>query len=232
MIALALLWWRHSEQRQVALMAATATSRAGDVGALAPGTFVEVKGTLRCAQPLKAEFSQRSSAYFKAEIYERRVTYTTGSDGKQRQNTTSHAIHSNCQFAPCTVEDDSGKVALNLDGADVEGETAVDRTEAAGGALMTTVLTVAGGPRVNHHHIEKILPHDIAVYVLGEVQADRSVGKPAEGSKNGTFIVSIKSEEARSAEASSTAKWLLIVAGVLFAIAAGLLVWARIKGAG
>ena len=47
-------------------------------------------------------------------------------------------------------------------------------------------------------YTETILPKDIPVYVLGEVQADRSIGKPAAGSKNRVFVVSQKSEEERT----------------------------------
>ena len=69
-------------------------------------------------------------------------------------------------------------------------------------------------------YTETILPQDIPVYVLGEVQADRSIGKPAAGSNNRVFVVSQKSEEERTGSLRRTMIWLLVGATVLFAIAA------------
>ena len=225
LVALALLWWRRSELRGIALMSQTPTTRAKNVTMLAPGSAVEIKGTLRCSHPVVAEFSQKSSAWFTSDIFERTITRTADSNGNQREETQSRAVHENCQFAPCTVEDESGHVALKLDGAAIEGETVIDRTELAGGEVAGTLMQVLGTNRMERHHTEKILPCDVHVYVLGEVQADHSVGKPAMGSKNRDFIVSLKSEEERSADTASFAKWLLISAGALIAIAAGLLYW-------
>ena len=69
-------------------------------------------------------------------------------------------------------------------------------------------------------YTETILPKDIPVYVLGEVQADRSIGKPAAGSSNRVFVVSQKSEEERTGSLRRTMIWLLVGATVLFAVAA------------
>jgi hypothetical protein len=62
------LWWRTRMGGEIALMAPTATSKTADVAKLAPGALVEIKGTLRCAQPLTAEFSNQACVYFRAEI--------------------------------------------------------------------------------------------------------------------------------------------------------------------
>ena len=55
-------------------MAALETSGAGSIATMAPGTLVEVKGTLRVRTPLIAEFSRQPAAYYKSEI-EREETY-------------------------------------------------------------------------------------------------------------------------------------------------------------
>jgi len=222
------LWYRQRLGQEIALMSAIATSRAADVAGIAPGTAVEVKGTLRCATPLIAEFSKVPCVYHKSEINREVEYYRTGSDGKRERRTRTESVHSNTKFAPCAVEDDSGKVAINFTGADVEGESVVDRRENEARGVAGAVLSIALGSNESSslRYTEVILTHDIPVYVMGEVQADRSIGKPVEGSKNRVFVVSRKSEEERSKDLTRSMLWFLIGAIVLLVAAAGLGYWA------
>ena len=48
----ALLYFRNKNKHKAALMGQTETLNASDVSDLSPGTLVEVKGTLRCEEPL------------------------------------------------------------------------------------------------------------------------------------------------------------------------------------
>ncbi len=230
-VALALLWWRHSELRSVALMQATPSTKARDAKAMAIGSFVEIKGILRCPEPIEADFSKQNCAYFDANIFERVPKVSTGTSGQSSSSYDTHTVYSQIHYAPCFVEDDSGQIQLKLEGAAVEGTTTVDTTERTGGEALSLALSIADARGHERRHVEKILPVDVPVYVLGEIHADGSVGKLGALSKNSYFIVSLKSEEERGQEASWTAKWLLIVAAALLALAAGLSVWARIKGA-
>jgi hypothetical protein len=207
------------------LMADTPTSRAADVAKLAPGTLVEVKGTLRCAALLTAEFSQQPCVYFNARIIQEEEYYEADSDGKQTRRTRSNTIHSNVQQARCTVEDDSGSVALDLAGATVEGVETVDREpdrEGMTGALVG-LAEVIGANTYTKRLRETILPADIAIYLLGEVRADGTIGAPAKGSHNKTFLVSNQSEEQRAKSLSGTAGIMYWITGILMVIAAGLL---------
>jgi hypothetical protein len=216
------LWYRRRLGQEIAIMASVATSKAADVSRLAPGTAAEVKGTLRCAAPLSAEFSNVPCVYHKSEIQREVTYYTRGSDGKSERKTRTENVQSNTRFAICTVEDESGAVALNFTGADVEGELVVNRREAEARGVAGTVISIALGSNETSTllYTETILPKDIPVYVLGEVQADRSIGKPAAGSSNRVFVVSQKSEEERTKSLRSTMIWLLVGATVLFAVAA------------
>jgi hypothetical protein len=56
-----LLWGRRWIGGKADVMASTPTSPAAEMGRLAPGTLVEVKGTLRVNEPLTAEFWLRIS---------------------------------------------------------------------------------------------------------------------------------------------------------------------------
>jgi hypothetical protein len=225
-IAAICLWFRNRTGRELALMAATATSKAADVASLAPGTVVEVKGNLRCQSPLTAEFSKRQCVYFLAEINREEVYYERDSQGRSQRRTRNVNIHTNKQFAPCVIEDGSGQVGLKLEGADIEGEQVVNRRESEPQGVGGVLMSLAAGRRdVDLVHTETILAPGIPLYVLGEVQPDRSVGKPAAGSVNKIFVVSRKSEEERNKSLTSTMFWLLVAAIVLLAGAAALVIW-------
>jgi len=64
-----------------------------------------------------------------------------------------------------------------------------------------------------------------AVYVLGQVQVDRSVGEPAHGSASTVFVVSNSSKEARSKSLGRWITGLLWLGIVLAAAALGLIGW-------
>ena len=126
---------------EIALMAPTATSKTADVAKLAPGALVEIKGTLRCAQPLTAEFSNQACVYFRAEIECDEVWYDTDSQGKQRRNTRKITLHSYIRYVPCEIEDDSGRVAVDLDGAEIEAPQVVYSMGLPAANAGVTVLT-------------------------------------------------------------------------------------------
>ena len=231
-LTLLFVWLRRKASRDRELMAATPTSKAAEVAALAPGTLVELKGMLRCTAPLRGEFSGQSCVYYKADTIEERTEYRSNSDGRRERHHSTHLVSSNCRTAPCVVEDESGRVALHIEGATVEGDQVLNRTEPAVGGVLGAVGNLVTGGHTERRYIETILAHDIPVYVLGEVQPDHSVGKPRSGSKNSSFVVSKRSEEQRSDELAGSVTLYYWLAIGCAALGAGLLVWARVKGAG
>src|ERR671921_2427184 len=63
-----LLYFRNRTKQKSALMSQTETSNASDVGGVAPGTLVEVKGTLRCDEPLTSEMAEETCAYYSSTV--------------------------------------------------------------------------------------------------------------------------------------------------------------------
>nr|MDQ3590450.1 hypothetical protein [Actinomycetota bacterium] len=55
-----MLYFRSRSQQKAGLMTQTETANASDVSSLAPGTLVEVKGTLRCEEPFTSEISGKT----------------------------------------------------------------------------------------------------------------------------------------------------------------------------
>src|SRR2546430_2721042 len=119
-IGLVLLWWRSRVMRELTVMSSVEVSGAGTVAAQPPGQVVEVAGTLRVRTPLAAEFSQKPCAWFKAEIEREEVYYERDSDGKSQRRTRTQNVYTNTNFGQCLVEDATGKVGIDFDGADVE----------------------------------------------------------------------------------------------------------------
>jgi hypothetical protein len=225
LIGLGLFYWRSRVGREIALMASLETSGAGSVAAMAPGSAVEVKGTLRVRVPLVAEFSKQPAAYYKSEIEREETYYERDSSGKEERKTRTTTVYSDMKFGQCLVEDASGRVGIDFDGAEVEAVQVVNEpTEppSAGGGMITTVLSALSNTNARYTRKESLLAPDIAIYVLGEVQQGGLIGKPASGSKNKTFVISHKSEEERVKSLTSTTRWLLAFGIILLVVAVGL----------
>jgi hypothetical protein len=229
-IGAGLVWWRRSVGGEIAVMASAQTSPAGEVAKLAPGTLVEVKGALRVREPLTAEFSRKPCAYFKSEIEREETYWERDSQGREERRTRTSIVYTNMKYGACLIQDDSGRAGIDFDGANVEAVEVVNEPTGApnsnsGGGVLSGVLSALSSVNSTYRRKESILEPDIPVYVLGEVRQGGLIGKPAAGSKNKIFVISHKSEEERIRSLTSTTRWLLAIAIVLFAVAAGLLVW-------
>jgi hypothetical protein len=137
------------------------------------------------------------------------------------------------RYGQCLVEDQTGKVGIDFEGAKIEAPQTVNEPTAAPSgtaAMIGGVLNAMAGRNERYQRKEFILAPDIPIYVLGEVQEGGLVGKPGKGSKNKIFVISHKSEEERTKSLSSTSRWLLVIAIILLVLAAGLAiggVWAK-----
>ena len=223
LIGLGLMWWRSRVGREIALMASLETSGAGSVAAIVPGTVVEVKGTLRVRVPLKAEFSGQPAAYYKCEIEREETYYERDSNGRDERKTRTTTVYSNMKYGQCLVEDASGRVGIDFDGAEVEAMQVVNEPTAppgGGGGVIGGVLSALSNSNATYRRKESILAPDIPVYVLGEVHEGGLIGKPVSGSNNNTFVISHKSEEERTRSLTSKTRWLLAI-GIALLVLAG-----------
>jgi hypothetical protein len=87
LLGLVCLWFW--EKYELALMAATPTRSAADAARLAPGTLVQVTGTICCAAPLSGEFSKQACVYSKSEIEREEVRWR---DGKRETHQARDAL--------------------------------------------------------------------------------------------------------------------------------------------
>jgi hypothetical protein len=222
------LWWGYSRAgRELEAMRATKTSNARDVAAMAPDTAVELKGKLRTSAPLTAEFSGRQCVYYRA-LTEREVErLETNSDGKRESRREFEVESDVTKYAPAMFEDATGQVAIDFDGAKVEGEQ-VHRQRESAGLGTSLIATIAGAGTLGHRYTEWIVEAGVPVYVLASVTAGKTVGK-AQYKKN-PFIISIKSEEEREKALGRSRMWFLVGAVVLALVAVGLLYLAFTSG--
>ncbi len=208
-----LLYFRNRTRQKSALMGQTETSPAADVSGLAPGTLVEVKGTLRCEVPLTSEMAQETCAYYSSQVIREYLErdYDDDDTGSDRR---SEVIAQNEQFAPFVVEDESGTVPVNAEGAEVDARQVVNRFDRDTGnegtfSLGGMTVNLGGGERtIGYRYTESILPVDAPVYVLGTVQESGGLGAPSSGEAGHRFVVSHRSEEALGQSLGKTVLWL------------------------
>ena len=218
-----LLWWRSRVGRELGLMAATETSSARDVAGRAPGSLVELKGTLTTDAPLKGEFSERDCVYYHALVEREVERVERDNDGSTRTERVFETVTSTERHAPCRLDDASGSVPIDFTGAKVEAIEVHKRYEAGSALSIVGTLLNVSGTTLGHRYTEWIIPPATPVYVLGSVIA--AGGGGASPTKANPFIISYKSEEERTKSLTSTRLWLLVGIIVCFVLALALLVW-------
>ncbi len=220
------LFFRGKAKGKAAVMAAEETSDAKEVASLPPGSLVEVKGTLRCEAPLESEMAGERCAYYSSRMIREYMDDDHDDDvgSDRRSETISHSE----RFAPFSVEDATGSVAVDAEGAEVDAKEVLDRFERHTGgpsiSLGGASIRLGGGERtIGFRHVESVLPVDAPVYVLGVVREDGAIGAPAAGDGEKRFVVSHRSEEALGKQVGKDVRVLGLVAaglallGVVFA---------------
>ncbi len=210
-----LLYFRNRTKQKSALMSQTETSSASGVSGLAPGTLVEIKGRLRCEEPLVSEMAEKTCAYYSSTVTREYMERDHGDDDNVGSNRRSEVVAQNEQFSPFGVEDGSGSVAVNAEGAEVDARQVVNRFERNTGnegpsiSLGGATINLGGGERtIGYRYTESILLVGESVYVLGTVQEDGGIGAPQSGAEGHRFVVSHRSEEALGQSLGKTALWL------------------------
>src|SRR5919112_2913337 len=210
-----LLYFRNRTKQKSALMSQTETSNASDIRGIAPGTLVEIKGTLRCDEPLTSEMAERKCAYYSSTVTREYLRDDYGDDDNDAgSDRRTEVIAQNVQFAPFMVEDDSGFVGVHAEGAEVDARQVVNRFDRNTGnegsfSLGGMTVNLGGGERtIGYRYTENILPVDESVYVLGAVQEGGGIGAPNSGEAGQRFVVSHRSEEALGQSLGKTVLWL------------------------
>ncbi len=220
-----LLYFRRRQLRKTELMRRVQTTEAVDVDDIPPGTPVEVKGTLRCEEPLTSEMAGQACAYYLSQVIREYMRPDHDDDDDVGSDRRSEVVASNERFAPFAVEDGSGAVGVRGEGAEVDALKVMDRFErdAGGTGSITlgghTVHLGWGECTIGYRYVESVLPVDTPVYVLGAVQQDGQIGVPADD-KGGRFLISYRSEEQLEKKYRRDALLLGLIAAGLFVFGA------------
>ena len=212
---------RRKQLRKTGLMDRISTSGAADAAKAAPGTPVEVKGTLRCAEPIESEMAGRPCAYHLSRVIREYRETERGADGDLKTRRRLRVVAESERFAPFSVEDGSGAVGVRPEGAEVDAVEVVNRFEGDPGRGRgltlggVSVVLGEGEDTIGHRHVESILPIDSPVYVLGYATGDGEIGDATEGGEN-HFLVSHRSEEQLGKKYRRDALVLALVASGLF----------------
>ncbi len=200
-----LLVMRSRGSLEMRLMAATETSAVRDVPGKAPGTLVEVKGALRCEAPLTSEFTGKPCVWYRA-LTEREIERSGTDANGNREVTIDHeTVTDSIHWSPATVEDSTGAVPLDFEGAKVEGELVFQERGFPG--QDGTITRETSPIRRAFRFTEWVVAADVPIYVLGTAGGGK-VGKAGAGKQ--PFIVSIKSEEERMKSLGRSRVWQLI----------------------
>lgn len=207
-----MLWAALRVRRESKVMAATQTSAVNDLKGLPTGRLVELKGVLRTSSPIEAEFSKERCLYHCSRIEEEHES--SSSSGKS--DTSSREVQRNVRWSPVWLEDPTGQCRVLPEGATTEGSEVLDRREIAGpGGLSLSIGGFSLGTTLKaRRYREDIIRPDQAIYVLGTLLEDGSVG--ADPARKNLLIVSTKSEEQRVKSNRSSLVWLFILTLVAF----------------
>lgn len=219
----------------------TAKSVGEEIGAGSFNQRVKIYGKIECDRPIQSEITKQECVYYYSQIsrrYEYEEEYT---DSQGRRNTrlvtTEETVSSNSSHTPFYINDDTGRIEVSLDNAEIKDSVSVlDRFvpgETTGGRLTLGSFSINlgnigyGGSRtLGYRYQESIIPLHRNLLVVGE--ASDSAGYlriQAPKEKNYDFIVTLKTEEEFVKTAKSSINKLntfsiifLVLGGVLTAL--------------
>lgn len=179
----------------------------GAVGADALSQQCEVAGVIECDKPLTGPVSGGACVAFSRSVvreYEEDVT-TTDEHGKRETKTEkrTETLESEDRRVPFWVRDDSGRVLVNPDEAELDLVETADRFETAppsgGGHARTRTL--------GYRYTEQALAVGTRVYVLGcAVDGHGQVQVAHNPRAKQQFIISRRTEQELTRSATSTAR--------------------------
>jgi hypothetical protein len=196
--------------------------------------LAEVKGKIQCDNPLTSELARKSCVHYSMSITRKweETYWDTDSEGRRTQKTRqgSDTVAHNERSVPFYVQDSSGKIKINPEGAEMirekvysdfkSGEQGGSRISIGSFSMtLPSVASTSGRRTIGYEYEESIIPVNRDIYILGEA-ADSSgevqLQKPSDAKKK--FIISVKSEEElkRSIQGTMTG---MLVGGIISEIA-------------
>ncbi len=208
----------------------------GKVGSLV--YFTAMSGKVVCPTPLTSEFAETPCIYYKATIdreYEETV-WEEDSNGDRRSRTErrSERVSKHEDRTPFFLEDATGRVGINPEGAKFTGKKVLSRYEPAQGGLNFKIgrfqvnLPAGGSRTLGYRFTEHAIPVDTAVFLHGEATDEGGtlyLRKPTDKRK---FFITVKDEASLIKKAQSAIKGFRIAALIVGLVGLGLLIMSMI----
>lgn len=204
--------------------------------------MIELKGTCTSDEPLKAEFSNMDCVMYTNAVYREyeklEISRDEQGNEKQQWKRTSTKVGGVTRHIQFGVDDGSGTVLIDPEGAEFHTEQVVKKYEEVSPNNtsfslfgQSFSLGISGSEKTKgFRYEESIIPLKSNLYILGELH-DRNgnllVSKPQQNKT--PFIVSTKSEEALTQKFESTGKFALVGGIVLIVIGIGSLIYGFIQ---
>lgn len=190
-------------RKKIINIIATPTSKIGSLlnAKKNTGKIVEVKGKLVAdEEPLKSPFASRDCVYYHSVEKDKVREISRGSRNSKQTRvylSVSSDVKSDTKFY---IEDNSGRILIDPEGAEVDGMVVHKTIEPVGGGGSTgffgSMFEPCGTKIIAVVKEEEILPNNRNAYVIGELFVGKKGpfigGSPA---KDKTFFVSLKTEE-------------------------------------
>lgn len=166
--------------------------------------MVKVSAKAKSDQPLIGEFSNDSCVYYEASVVHEfeKLVERKDENGKIQRNwvSDSETIGSTRQGGEFGLDDGTGDVMVDIEGADLTLDNAVNQFKTSGSSVSFSFGTYhpensRKKRSKGYREIERNIPTGQQLFILGELN-DRK-GTPTitiSGEKGNPFIVSIKSE--------------------------------------
>ncbi len=227
---------KYYETSKIAELHDTHKSIASELGEGNFSQVVELNGVAHSENPLQAEHSGQAALYFRAEVSrEYEVTVEKRDDqGRITRNIErrTESISNNERFIPFALNDGTGTIQVDMEGAEKVAQQSVDRFDMQAPSGYSISFGYSSDSRtLGYRYKEYIIPVGAKLYVLGEASDRRGGGltvvRPADKKLN--FIVSTKSEDELLRGTESSALWLMIGAIASAVGGVGLIIFGFIR---
>jgi len=190
--------------------------------------LVELKGTVRCEQPLVSYLAATACVYYSFDIEERwsRTVTETESDGKGGTRTVTRtesgwtSVNSRTESTLFYVQDDTGNLLVRPEGARIEALGVFSQT-----CSTFDPLYYGKGPAggiMNSDHVrrftEKAIPLQAPLFIVGQARERQDIVAPeiAADPKASEYLISVRTQEQVSSGLGWQI-WLFFFLGALVA---------------
>lgn len=217
-----------------------------ELGAASFNHPAELKGIAKTDAPLQAEMSGTECVYYAVSVtreYEEQY-YDTDSEGNRQLKTRrgSETVSSNTRSGPFSLDDGTGVIEIDPEGASIDAVKTFDRFQNGEGSGTVNFgrfsfdfgrMMVGQGRRtIGYKYEEYSIPVGRRLYILGEAStADGRLRVRKPGEKGKKYLLSVRSEEELVRAAETGAKWLGIgaivaaIGGIALIVASFFVAW-------